>query len=220
MVTCGIATLKQREISFHKTIDSLYEQADKIIVVLNYYRAIPEWLADYPKVEYHFGTNSLGAAGKFLRVSQCTGYYLSCDDDIAYPHGYADYMIDGIERHKCIVSLHGRVYPVPVIDFRKWTVNYRCLSEVTEDVFVNLGGTGCMGLDTAQFKLDVRDLFQPINMVDCHVAREAWDQKIPIVVLKHAKDYLKYTPPPPLSTIWHTSKDKSVHTQVLKSFLK
>jgi hypothetical protein len=220
MRTAGIATLKERELSFHKTIDSIYDQVDKIIAVLNYYRTIPTWLSEYPKVEYHFGMNALGAAGKFLCVSQSEGCYFSIDDDLQYPPDYCEYMIDGINRHKCIVSLHGRVYPIPVVNFRKWIRAYRCLGDVTEDVMVNLGGTGCMAFDTAQFKLNVQDLFQPKNMVDCHVAREAWDQKIPIVVLKHDKSYLKYTPPPERSTIWHVTSDKSKQTEVLKSFLK
>jgi hypothetical protein len=220
MITAGIATLKPRELSFHKTIDSIYPYVDRIIAVLNHYRSIPEWVINYPHMECHLDHNVLGAAGKFLKVSHCDGYYFSIDDDLAYPSSYVDYMLEGIERHKCIVTLHGRVYPVPVVDFRKWTKAYRCLNDVQEDVQVNLGGTGVMAFDTAQFKLNVQDLFQPLNMVDCHVAREAWDQKVPIVVLKHSAHYLKYTPPPLMSTIWHKTQDKSPHTDVLKSFLK
>lgn len=220
MITVGIATLKERELSFMRTIKSIYPQVDKIIAVLNNYERIPIWLASYPKVEYHLCKNNLGAAGKFLAVSQCEGYYFSIDDDLVYPPDYCEYMIDGINKYKCIVSLHGRVYPIPVVDFLKWIKAYRCLNEVKEDVLVNLGGTGVMAFDTSQFKLKVGTLFHPINMVDCHVAREAWEQKIPIMVLKHSKDYLKYTPPPERSTIWHMSPNKSKQTGVLKSFLK
>jgi hypothetical protein len=214
----GIATLAEREHSFRRTLYSIYEQVDKIIAVLNYYDSIPRWLADLKKVEYHYGTNILGASGKFLCVDRIPdGVYFSIDDDIVYPKGYIEYLEDGIRRYDCIVTLHGRTYPRPVVSFKESIANYRCLNDVHEDVQVDVGGTGVMAFHVKRFDLAI-NMFEHPNMTDCYVAKEAYLQGIPITVLKHSWDYLKYIPP--VNSIWNLDKEKSKQTEVLKSFLK
>ena len=88
MITVGIATLKEREDSFRRAIESTYDQVDIIFAVLNFYDHAPDWLIAMPKVKWITAFNILGASGKFLTTFNAEGYYLALDDDLIVPEGY------------------------------------------------------------------------------------------------------------------------------------
>jgi hypothetical protein len=196
MIAVGIATLKEREESFHQTIISLYPQVDKITAVLNNYTTIPWWMGKLTNLKVILcSDNHLGASGKFFDVDECDGYYLSCDDDLEYPHTYVKDMLAKVKEYNCIISLHGKRYDGerPIKSYkRSITTNVHCLHTFPRDVQVHVGGTGVMAFDTRQFKFDIDDLTFP-NMVDVQVAKLTHQQNIPIMALAHERSYLKYT---------------------------
>ncbi len=220
MITCGIATLPDRELSFKQTIESIYPQVDKIICVLNLYDTVPVWLQRMKRVEAIIGDNSLGDAGKFLEVVDCKGYYFSCDDDLYYPVGYVNYMIAGMNKHGCIVTLHGKCFTNrPIKSYhRGWTTSIHCLHTCVQDTLVDVGGTGVMAFNTSKFKLSIGDFPYP-NMADIWVAKRAKEQGVNIMALAHRGGYLRYMPPKG-KTIWENSKNDPYPTEVLNSFLR
>lgn len=218
MITAGIATLKEREKSFKCTIESIYPQVDKIVAVLNYYDAIPLWLNELKKVECHLAFNFLGDAGKFLQVENTDGIYFAIDDDLLYPKGYVDYLLEGIEKYGGIVGLHGKIYQKPVTHFKKCAV-YRCLDTVSDDACVNVIGSGCCAFDTNRLTLSLSDFELP-NMADLWLSKMATEQGVPMTVLKHDTGYLNYLAPPKGTTIWETTKDYSEHVQIMRTFIK
>ena len=115
------------------------------------------------------------------------------------------------------MGFHGRKYPVPVVDFKKWIGNYRCLNSVNFDVECNLIGSGATMFNTKSMKLKLSDFKKP-NMADLYLSKTAYKQNIPMVVLAHNVGELKYLKP--LTTIWRSTKDFSEHTKILKSYLK
>lgn len=219
MITCGIATLHCREEAFKQCLHAIRPQVDQVIAVLNYYTEIPDWLKELPNVDCIMMNNEYTDAGKFLKVHECDGYYLALDDDLAVPPSYVETMLDGVERYNGIVSLHGKIYRKPVQAFNKWAYAFRCLYNVEGDAHVNVIGDGCCAFNTSRLNLSIDDF--PLNkMSDLQLSSVATEQGVPMTVLKHKAGYLKYLLHPSDETIWKTTKDHSVHTKLLQSFIK
>ena len=59
-----------------------------------------------------------GSQGKFWHVGlnadgvSTEGYWLTCDDDIHYPEGYVDYMVEGCKKYndRAIITMHGGTF--------------------------------------------------------------------------------------------------------------
>jgi hypothetical protein len=217
--TCvGIASIPSRTKNLEKVLDSLTNQVDEIQLVLNYgEHPVPAFLNKYSNVWWYVATGERGDAMKFAYADKCKGYFFPCDDDLIFPDGYVAYLKTGVDHYDGLVSLHGRNYITPVTSFMKWSENYRCLGMVTEDAKVNLIGSGCCAFHTDKLKVTLSD-FKQKNMADLFLSKLATEQQVPMMVLKHAKDYLTYTHP--LTTIWRSTKDYSAHTEILKSFVK
>lgn len=221
MTVCGIATLKAREESFKQTIESIYPQVDIIYAVLNLYSNIPSWITKLKKIRPVIGQNNLGDIGKFLFVDICDNcFYLSCDDDLVYPKGYAYMMKRRVEMYNSIVTLHGRRYnKIGTRDHRKdYLLLMQCLGSAECDTRLHIGGTGVMAFHTRDFKLSVTDFLKP-NMADLWVAKAAAEQGVPIMGISHHKNYLKYIPPVD-TPIWHQELDTEYQTGVINDFLK
>jgi hypothetical protein len=216
-INIGIASLASRESSLQKVIESLHTQADNIFIVLNGYTECPKFLWDYPNVMATIGDNVHGANAKFTMAEHCTGYYFSCDDDLIYPDGYVAYLKAGVDKYDALVSLHGKKYLRPVTDFRNWAGNYRCLNTVSEDVQVDVVGSGVCAFHTDRLKIRM-DAFKKKNMSDLYLSKQAKEQEVSMVVLKHTKDYLTYLPQK--DTIWRSIDNFQERTEVLKSFVK
>lgn len=220
MRTAGIATLRERELSFRKTIESIYYQVNVIYAVLNFYDSAPHWLKDFPNVKYFYGINVLGAAGKMLMAGKAKGYYFGIDDDLQYNSSYISYLCKSIDEYKCIVSLHGKRFDnLPIKSYRRdYTTNARCLSTLFQDTQVHVVGSGCCGWHTDHFNIDISD-FKYQNKVDVELSREAHKQGVKMIALAHPKSYLRYTPSTG-ATVWQTEKDDTVQTQIVNLFKK
>ena len=197
-------------------VNSLLPQVDEIHVALNGYREVPEALRGLDKVKCEMLNNQLGDSAKFLHADMPDVVYFGCDDDLVYPAGYCDYLQAGMERYNGLVSLHGRKY-LPRSHFKQWVGNYRCLNNVNNDVAVNLVGSGVCCFNTNRLKLKISD-FKTRNMADCYLSRAASLQGIPMMVLAHKSNYLTYLYP--VGTIWERTKDYSLQTAVLRSYIK
>jgi hypothetical protein len=213
----GIATLKEREESFKRVIESLYPQVDHIYAILNYYDSIPSWLIQ-SNITPVLMNNEYKDSGKFLYANIPDVVYFGCDDDLLYPIGYCDYMEDGVRRYNGLVSLHGKKYLPPVSHFKKWAGSYRCLGTVSENIKVNVVGSGCCAFSTERLSVDISQ-FKIGGMADIWLSKLASEQGVPIMVLKHNIGYLQYTNIT-TPTIWGTTKDYTEHTKILRSFIK
>ena len=212
--------MPQREESLNRTVDSLLPQVDMIFVALNGYDKVPAFLENNKKIVYALMDNKLGDAAKFYDVDQRNGFVLTCDDDLAYPPEYVKYMVDGVKRHKGVVTLLGKCYDKrPVYSFRSgYTRIYRCLVAVKGDHVVDVGGTGVMAFHTDLIKLSVDD-FPKKNMADIWLSKAAKEQGVSITVLSHPARYVshkRYS-----QRIWITERGGDKYqTEVLNSFLK
>lgn len=190
-ITAQIASVPEREDMLRQVVASLRPQVDRIFVGLNNYDHTPDFLQEG---EYIHLDNTTGDAAKFYGVENLQGYFLSCDDDLVYPPGYVQYMINGLHKYGAITTLHGKEYPRPFRGVQSYIENVRCLRDAFHDVVVDVPGTGVMCLHTDMIKVRYSD-FQIKNMADVWIAKLAHKQKVKIVALAHSANYLKYLNP-------------------------
>lgn len=218
MITCGIATLKDREQSFRVALDRLYPQVDRVYAVLNNYEDMPEWLNLYPRVIAVLGKNSLMDSAKFLFVDICDGYYLSWDDDLVMPQGCVEYLKSKVDEYNCIVTLHGKRFSRSTKNYRKdFLFRVHCLRDCIVDVRVQLGGTGCMMFHTKDFHPSIGDFHKP-RMADLWLSKAAAEADVKIMAVRHSGDYLIYLRPE--NTIWDDNPEGRFQTEVINNFLK
>lgn len=211
-----IASLPEREEMLKKTVESLRPQVDQIYVSLNDYDHVPDFLV---KEKFVLLNNMMGDAAKYYFVEKLEGYIFTCDDDLIYPPGYAEYMIQGLEKHPgCVVTLHGRSYSRPVIGFQQIFRGYPCLGDVWEDIAVDVGGDGVMCWHTDFLKVKFSD-FKQKNMSQIYFSKLCHEQGVDIMCLKHKEGYLGYMNP--TDTIWEQEARKGFikQTELLKTFL-
>ena len=117
-VRIGIATMPGRELGLQRVLEILAPQADEIFVYLNGMTEVPESLPIKSNVRYFVGPD-YGDRAKFLFLQDFNGYYLTCDDDIAYASYHVKSIIDGIERYgrRAVVGWHGSIFSPDFSEF-------------------------------------------------------------------------------------------------------
>lgn len=202
-IIVGIASIKSRERALEKVLISLENQTVKphqIYVYLNDYSRTPEFARNL-KIKTTFflglanGNGDKGDAGKFYKVAEEKGYYLSCDDDLEYPVDYIENMLNGIQyyQRKKIISFHGSLLRFPVKNFYRNRKIYHFKHDVSSPIPVHVGGTGVMGFHTDTIKITSDD-FKQLNMADIWVALQAQKQKVGIIVAPHPENWIKALP--------------------------
>jgi len=218
-IIAQVASLPAREESLERMVNTILPQVDMLFVALNSYDHVPAFLDNNKKIVHALMDNSLGDAAKFYDVDQRHGYVLTCDDDLYYPEGYVGYMVDGVKRHGGAVSLLGKQYDNrPIPSFRGgYTKLYRCLGSVSNDVVVDVCGTGAMAFHTDSIKISVDDFPEP-NMADIWFAKAAYEQDVKLTVLAHPQRYVGHKKFP--WRIWTHSFRAEYQTEIMNSFLK
>jgi hypothetical protein len=221
-VNVGIASLPERQLSLKKVLDSLTNQADNIFVVLNYGgQEAPEWISDFKNVYWTVSGNEFGGNAKFTMADRVKGYFFTCDDDLIYPANYIKNTKFWIDFYHCIITYHGKRYDGkrPIPSYRKsFTTNIRCLNTLEENTWVHVGGTGVMGFHTDDY-VPHYNVVAHKNMADVFLAQDATVKNVQIMAIEHESDFFTYLPPKG-KTIWQTTKDDTVQTKILNSFLK
>jgi len=187
-VVIAIATMEGREEFLANTIRSLAPQCDQLRIYKNHHRDI-----DYTDNAKFF----------FLQEYDRSVYYLTCDDDIIYPADYVQKMIQGIETHGGIVTLHGRILRYKGLSYyRGRHKTFHCAKWVNRTQRIHVGGSGVMGWRTDQF--NPVDLYKHEHqkMSDLIVSLEAAKKGVPITVLEHPKNYVTVQPVPNEKTIF------------------
>lgn len=176
-VIVGMATFKGREKACDGALDSLSKQVDTI------------YLYDNEKNE------DLTDNGKFygLELMDEPCIYLSCDDDLIYPPNYAEVMVEAIEKHKCIVSHHGRILTGLDVDYYSGHKSFRCLDEVRAWQLLDVCGTGVTGFSTEYFNPKLWNA-EDKKMSDLVFSLEAKKQDKRITLLPHSKGWIKHLP--------------------------
>lgn len=218
MTSAHLATIPSRQNTLKLVLDSIVPFVDHTFVSLNGYGYVPDFLHSMPTVTYQVTQNELGDAHKFSRINDVNGLVYICDDDLLYGANYFALLQKKVNQYKCPVSLHGKVYPRPVVKFKSIKENYRCLGIVIGDHSnIDVIGTGVLCYRTDMVKLSLEDFKLP-NMSDIFFSKLCKEQGINMIVAEHKIGIVRYLNPP--TTIWTDTKNYEVHDKLLKDFLK
>lgn len=192
-VRVGIASMKGREQGLRRVIEIIAPQADEVFVYLNDMNEIPAILPRKSNVKFFTGPD-VGDRGKFAFLNGFTGYYITCDDDIEYAPFHIHSIVDGIEKYSrtSVVGWHGSIFKDKFSTFydsnSRQVLSFRFLRGL--DTPVHLLGTGVCGFHTDTLQIRFEE-FLHANMADVFLAIAAKNQKVPMVVLAHGKDWAK-----------------------------
>ena len=187
----GLASIPERERSLERSVASLLPHVDRVCVHLNRYRRMPSFLRTAKvRVTWSRQDGDLGDAGKFMQVAHAPGYFLACDDDLAYPPDYAASTVAAIERHarRAVVGYYGRLLSSRGLQIER----YHFVGDQAEERRVHVLGSGVCGLYAPELLLSVDDFPEP-NMADIWLGLWAQRRRVPLVVLPHPGDWLRQT---------------------------
>lgn len=208
-----IASVKSREASLVKTLDSL--KGVTINLFLNNYDTLPDWLDKYPVGQVELSDNRYGASGKFF--FQSDGYNFTCDDDIIYPEDYFRRTIHHIEKYnrRAVVSYHGKRVNGKVKSYYAYTQNFACRDTLENDVRVHIPGIGVMGWHSDTIKFDFAG-FKRKNMVDIWAGKQCHEKGVKVYCVAHDAGYFGFTHHK--ESIWQANhKNDSYQTEVVNS---
>lgn len=206
----GIASVPERERLLEQTLRSIAPQVDRVFVSLNGYTSWPGFVDELPNV---FGTvrdtRNGGDAEKFADVDEWDGIVVTCDDDLVYPAGYVDALVDGLERYGgAIVGFHGgKTLGWNGKHVAATHKQIRCLGALAEDdTDVNVLGTGALAYDTRKVPV-WRGVFRSPNMADVHLACHARAFGIQMVALAHPAGWIRNILPGGTTGIYEANRD-------------
>ena len=151
--TALIASVKEREKSLKIVLKRIYDQVDKIELILNFYDSVPEWLKDKQKIVCHLNKENRHAHDSIWSYVPESGYCFVMDDDLMYPQDFCEKLILAIERHErhAVCTAHGSNLILPASDYLDARRTYGFSDRQDRDIFNDLCGVGCCAFHTDTF---------------------------------------------------------------------
>ncbi len=189
----GVASFEKRIEVFEAVVSSILPQLDLLIVFLNNYESIPDYLNHskilvYRSQEYE----DLSANGKIFYLDKLEScYFFSLDDDIKYPSDYVDTMIECLDKYnnQVCVSVHGSIFPETLNWYYERYTLYPFGRALEHDTFVSLIGSGTFAFHTDTLKSTFSDFYTHV-MVDLKFSILAREQGVPLVCIARSEKWL------------------------------
>jgi hypothetical protein len=197
-VVVGIATFNKRNLD--RTIESLSTQAHDIRIYNNETRDL-----------------NLTDNGKFYFLSDYKEpvYYFTCDDDLIYPPDYVSKTIQAIEKHKCIVSYHGRILRGLNRSYYREHTALQCTHGFMQTLELDVCGTGVTAFRTDYFNPTTLWASPDKRMSDLVFSLEAAKQDKKIMHIGHQSKWIRYIDQPKGTTIYEMeSKNESRQIEI------
>jgi hypothetical protein len=156
-----------------------------------------------------------GDLGKFSFAEEHNpfDYYLSCDDDLIYPKDYVSRTVNALDAAyeigdwEHVITYHGKSLKiqrgVKIQSFYMHpSEDYRCLLGFEQTVFVDIPGTGVMGMhrdaaiqfnDNLKERRDAGEDMLP-NAADLYAGRFFRQRGYGVLCLEHPRGWIKYSP--------------------------
>jgi glycosyltransferase involved in cell wall biosynthesis len=190
----GVATTANRLHSFEQAFQTIAAQVDTVHVYLNGHAHVPSFLRNLPQIRCFLSSDhdDLGDAGKFFSLPALRdGYYLSFDDDIAYPSDYADRLIKSNRDYDCPVGVHGSLLrrDTPSYYRPEGRYNFHFKASLDRDIPVDILGTGTLCFDLDRSRL--RSSFDYRNMADLWAAEAFARDGTPLICVHREEGWLR-----------------------------
>ena len=208
MIVAKMATFPPRIENLPKVLNSLLPQVDKLTVYCNEYEAVPKCL-DRPKVITHLGED-LGDGGKLHGL--VGEYTFLVDDDIIYPHDYAEKMVAAIDEESAIVGCHGCLLQPSVKNYfeDRHVLHFR--AALARHTPVHLLGTGTLAFRQDYFESDLVKPDQK-NMLDCHFAVTVQTLGKRMLSIRRPNNWLRSLESK--KSLWDARSDGKAQTEVI-----
>ena len=176
-IVIGIATTGDRPNELKHTLESLNEQTVKADLI---------HVHDNSK-EIDYTDNA-----KFIILNHLPDevYFFSCDDDILYPEDYIEKTIEAIDKHKTIVTYHGRNLRGKGLNYYHDHSAFRCDQSFIETKKIDVCGTGVTAFRTDYF--NPKDIYKAEDkcMSDLIFSLEAIKQGKEITHIGHYGNWI------------------------------
>ena len=185
-----MAAVPWRENVLKQVVESLLPQVDQLNIYLNDWEKIPDFLSSSKvnAVQSQNEIGDLGDRGKFYWCNQIRGIHLTVDDDILYPPNYVDSILEGMNRNQgAAVTFHGSILKSQSFSEKKTISHFA--RDSSNDLSVTIGGTGVMAYNTKDVTINFES-FKCNYWADGWFAFQTRNEGIPIISLRHAKDWL------------------------------
>jgi hypothetical protein len=184
LVIAGMASLPERVDCLKDAVNSIIKQVDKLIVGLNNYKEIPEFL-NHPKIEVHLLNNEYGDASKFYKVDNYKGhFYIALDDDLIYKKDFVERML----LHPApVTGVHGVNIKYPCNNYYRDRIVYHGNEPLAEDLEVDVIATCACKIDLEVVDLSLADFPTP-NMCDVYLGDALKKQGIKPVSMKRERN--------------------------------
>jgi hypothetical protein len=171
----SIATTGNRKEQLKNTVQSLINQVDTIFI---YDNSKNKDLTDNAKFQ------------PLINLKEDC-YFFTCDDDLIYPKDYIKQMAKGIDKHKTIVTAHGRVLKQGRNKYYKTDHDeYSFQHQIQNPIQLDVAGTGCTGFRTDYFKPIIHNSRYKC-MSDLVFSLEAIKNGKTITLIPHKRDWIK-----------------------------
>ena len=206
IISFNIATYPARFNKLKRVIEDVYDKVDIIRVCLNGYDNAPEYMMikgvpkflKRSKIVTHIPKTDLKDTGKFLwAYEHRKEIYFTGDDDLIYSKEYIKNHLEKLKNYpgdRVFITSHGRMLSKTankLTDVEKTIGTSQCRFDASEDVHMNVGGTGVMCFDLNKIKFDISEI-NCIGCADLGLALIASRDNIPILVRAHKGSELEY----------------------------
>ncbi len=116
MIVGMLATYPPRDASLRRAVASVAPQLDRLVVVLNGYDIVPDWLAAHANVTAVIPDSDTKDTGKYVAPPDGARWLFTLDDDILYP---PDYVARSLAGHACAAERLGT--PRIMAGYLGWT---------------------------------------------------------------------------------------------------
>lgn len=203
-VFASACCIPSRTDSFKEVVSRILPQVDGLYVFLDKFDEIPEFLKTSPKIHVTLSKNVKGDPrdnAKFfafnkLKKEHESFYYVTCDDDIIYPHDYVRTLISQARafENQVIIGLHGVMYEEsPTKYFKRRFIYHFRETPLFDRQLVNNLGTGTVAFHSNCFDTIDVSKWHVGGMVDIFFSKECRRRKIPMVCIDRHENWMTDT---------------------------
>lgn len=193
-VHAAVASIPGRQAQLAAVVAAIAPQVDVLHVYLNGYATVPDFLQGKSAVRVARSQDWGDARdnGKFHFLGEAGSYYLTLDDDLAYPADYVRTLLLNIEKYgrRAVVGVHGVLLAHPMTRFyaNRTVLGFR--HGLVADRSVHLLGTGTVAFHRDTLALTYSDFGEP-GMADLWLAIAAKRQGVPLRCIARGPGWLR-----------------------------
>lgn len=191
-----MATYPAREGILPRALASIAPQVDRVVLILNEYTEVPEWLASFGNVEAVLPPEDLKDTGKFLPAAAPDDDVFLTDDDLVYPPDYVAHTLAAAADcalKDAVFGYHGSCLKP---GFRKtgFDRQYFGMHRAQDrDILVDMIGTGTVYLKGRHLP-PFAEMASARRFTDIRFARLCHAAGLPRVALRHRAAFIEELP--------------------------